>query len=61
MSAGKDDVHFIGENLTAGRYAELISKAVGVPVIANVLSEEEFHSQANSENPYIKEIYLNMK
>ena len=61
ISAGKDDVHFIGENLTAVRYAELISKAVGVPVIPNVLSDEEFHSQANSENPYVKEIYLNMK
>ena len=59
--AGKDGVELIGEKLTVIRYAELISKAIGAPVIAHVLSTEEFENQANTENPQLKQFYLTMK
>jgi uncharacterized protein YbjT (DUF2867 family) len=58
---GKDDVHLIGENLTPRQYAETISKTLGVSVAVKDLSKEEFESQAQSDNVFVKELYLNMK
>ena len=58
---GKDGVHAIGENLTPKRFAEVISKSLGVPVVAKDLSTQDFESLATSDNVFAKEIYLNMK
>ena len=58
---GSDNIQAIGESLTPRRYAEIISKALGVPVTLKELSNEEFESRAQSDDVYVKELYLNMK
>jgi len=61
LFSGKDDVHLIGENLTPRKYAEILSKALGIQVTAKDLSKKDFESQAQSDNVFAKELYLNMK
>ncbi|KAH7097938.1 NAD(P)-binding protein [Auriculariales sp. MPI-PUGE-AT-0066] len=51
----------ISEHLTPKQFAETLSKAVGKPVELAPLSNEEFEAQRDSPNPYVKELYLNMK
>jgi len=59
--AGKDNVHLIDENLTPRKYAEILGRALGVQVTAKDFSQTDLASQAQSENVFVREFYLDMK
>lgn len=58
--AGKDIVA-VGEYITARKFAETLREVTGKDTKFEPLSEEAFHAMGKSDNPYVKELYMNFK
>lgn len=55
------DIIAVGENITPKKYAEVLGKALGKTVTAKSPSREEFYLMGHSPNPFVVELFLNMK
>lgn len=51
----------IGEHLTPQRYAEVLSSTLGKKVTAAALSFDAFNAMRTSPNPFVAELYLNLR
>ncbi|KZV86652.1 NAD(P)-binding protein [Exidia glandulosa HHB12029] len=51
----------VGEHLTPNQYAAALSKVFGKEVKAKPMTVDNFHMMAHVPNPFVVELYLNMK
>lgn len=51
----------VGEHLTPRKYAEVLSKVLGKEFKVKPISFDDFHALGKAPNPFVVEMYLNLK